>query len=625
MYEFAVARKYLIPRVRQLSVSIISLISVFVIATVVWLSIVFFSVQEGIEGSWTEKMVALTAPIRLTPTPAYYQSYYYQIDAFSEKANFAYKSLREKLQSPVTDPYDPAYDSQLPSGFPPKSDRDIVKETQQLILQLPNVSCTLFETASCTLKLKLLRDFGPQNSPSEQLITTSAYLMSYDAQNKRLAKTLLPISASDITNLVEQTFFEQKSLIPLFEAVTIKAVKTPKEGWRLPYTFLQEGQTFDAIGHYSADRLLYITFTEWEDGAALRSVRGTLSKKGGILYFDSKELQNIPLYLDGDITFKANQLTAPELELQGKLQGKPIQGKSTLAGLQVVAFSPNSRIPSVNGLILPKGFKEAGALIGDQGQILYQGFSTTGMQELRSTVEAAGFYDPGIIPIGGKILLAPPELVQQVQSSAFTDDRSLPTGFAVDFADLKKAKAIKDELVKRLEAKGLKKYWTVQTYDEFEFTKDIFQQMKSDKNLFSLISVIITIVACSNIISMLIILVHDKRKEIAIMRALGATKLSIASIFGLCGFFLGAVGSLLGTFFAVLTLHNLNAILGFIGKLQGFEVLSSTFYANTLPSEVSSSALVFVMIVSAMASMIAGIVPAIQAARINTSEALRNE
>ena len=107
MYEFSVARKYLIPRVRQLSVSCISLISILVIAIVVWLSIVFFSAQEGIEKKWTEKMVALTAPIRLTPTDSYYQSYYYQIDSFSSKSDFASKSLPEKLASPFVDPFDP--------------------------------------------------------------------------------------------------------------------------------------------------------------------------------------------------------------------------------------------------------------------------------------------------------------------------------------------------------------------------------------------------------------------------------------------------------------------------------------------------------------------------------------
>ena len=149
--------------------------------------------------------------------------------------------------------------------------------------------------------------------------------------------------------------------------------------------------------------------------------------------------------------------------------------------------------------------------------------------------------------------------------------------------------------------------------------------MKSDRNLFSLISLIIMIVACSNIISMLIILVHDKKKEIAIMRALGATKKSVAAIFGICGFFMGAFGSALGSTLAILTIKNISVLLSFLSSLQGFEVLNSAFYGTSIPQELSMSAFVFVIISCTAASTIAGIVPAIQASRINTSEALRNE
>ena len=71
MFELSVATKYLIPKWRQLSVSIISLISIAVIAVVVWLIVVFFSVTYGLEKSWIHKLVALTAPVRITPTEEY--------------------------------------------------------------------------------------------------------------------------------------------------------------------------------------------------------------------------------------------------------------------------------------------------------------------------------------------------------------------------------------------------------------------------------------------------------------------------------------------------------------------------------------------------------------------------
>src|SRR3990170_3332185 len=107
MFELSVAFKYLIPRWRQLSVSIISLISILVIALVVWLIVVFFSVTHGLEKGWVQKLIALTAPVRVSPTDYYYDSYYYLADSVSMSSNYTPKSIGEKLSSPFTDPYDP--------------------------------------------------------------------------------------------------------------------------------------------------------------------------------------------------------------------------------------------------------------------------------------------------------------------------------------------------------------------------------------------------------------------------------------------------------------------------------------------------------------------------------------
>lgn len=114
MFEFSVACKYLTPRRRQLSVSIISLISVLVIALVVWLIVVFFSVTDGLEKNWIQKLTALTAPVRMTPTDGYYQSYYYQIDSLSENSNYSLKTIAEKRVASFSDPYNPAVDEEIP-------------------------------------------------------------------------------------------------------------------------------------------------------------------------------------------------------------------------------------------------------------------------------------------------------------------------------------------------------------------------------------------------------------------------------------------------------------------------------------------------------------------------------
>src|SRR5271168_872733 len=107
MFEILVAIKYLLPKKRQLSVSLISLMSVLVISLVVWLVLVFLSVTDGIEKKWLDKLTSLHAPLRITPTEAYYASYYYQIDSFSAASQFHSKTLIEKQEAPFSDPYNP--------------------------------------------------------------------------------------------------------------------------------------------------------------------------------------------------------------------------------------------------------------------------------------------------------------------------------------------------------------------------------------------------------------------------------------------------------------------------------------------------------------------------------------
>jgi len=52
LFELSIARKYLLPRKRQISLSLISIMSVGVISLVVWLVLVFLSVIAGIEKGW---------------------------------------------------------------------------------------------------------------------------------------------------------------------------------------------------------------------------------------------------------------------------------------------------------------------------------------------------------------------------------------------------------------------------------------------------------------------------------------------------------------------------------------------------------------------------------------------
>lgn len=513
MFELSVACKYLIPRRRQLSVSIISLISILVISLVVWLIVVFLSVKSGIEEGWVQKLVALTAPVRIIPSPNYYKSYYYQIDTISESSDYTPKSIHEKLLALQTDPYNPEMDEEVPVEWEkPDYDthgqlKDPVKLAYQAIQNVkkkyPDLKVSDYEAAFARLHLHLIRENPVQNIETESFIDVPAYFGSLDKENSKIPRSILPPTPEDRLNaaknhLNESAFYDGKNLLPI-------------------------------------------------------------EKRSG------------------------------------------------------------------EGILLPKSFKEAGVLLGDKGSISFYTTTTTSRQEQRTAVFVAGFYDPGFIPIGAKFIIANKEPISMLRSAMPADENPLSNGFNIHFEDIKEADKIKQLLDEQFAGLGIMPYWQIQTYKQYEFTKDLIQQLQSENNLFTLLAAIIIIVACSNIVSMLIILVSDKKKEIGILRSMGASSFSIATIFGLCGICMGTAGSVLGVLFAILTLHHLEYLISFISHVQGFEMFNAAFYGETLPSQLSYEALIFVLISTVITSLLAGLVPAIKACLLKPSAILRAE
>lgn len=646
MFELSVARKYLTPRWRQLSVSIISLISILVIALVVWLIVVFFSVTYGLERSWINKLIALTAPVRVMPTPAYYQSYYYQSDSISSGSDYGYKSIGEKGAAEKSDPYDPAVDEELPKGWPQPEHKDFVKEAFAAIADIPGLAAKDFEMGGANLHLQLVR--GQAMSEIKQ----GSYVGTFPAVNPNLTKTLLPLTLADWTNLLQQ---KDAPLDALFEAVQITQLKAPETRWNLPKVLYPEQGSFEAYSISRDGRLLSIGLP-FEKGQAkflsqemaqhnFDAVIGPLQFKGGKPFFNGNPLPaKVPVTLIGAIELPATvkQNSPLRFHVEFSIQGQTLQGNIPLSGLQIGAAKVHTQSPTLTprwvytdaeghfhlpegGILLPRSYREVGVRVGDKGTISYVAPSSSSLQEQRTPVVVAGFYDPGIIPLGGKFVLANPSLVSAVRSVTGFEDNSNSNGINVYFDDLDQAPAVKERLEKAFSEAGIAPYWKVETYREFEFTKDLIQQLRSEKNLFSLLAALIIIVACSNIISMLIILVNDKKTEIGILRSMGATSGSIALIFGTCGIVMGVLGSAIGILAALITLNNLQSLVGLISRVQGYELFNSHFYGEVLPNELSFGTLGSVIIATAIISLIAGLVPAIKASCLRPSAILRAE
>jgi lipoprotein-releasing system permease protein len=275
-------------------------------------------------------------------------------------------------------------------------------------------------------------------------------------------------------------------------------------------------------------------------------------------------------------------------------------------------------------ILLPKSFLQLGAITGSTGKFQYtqEGLSGTNSKTLHSTV--TGFFDPGILPIGGKLVLAPIDLVKKLQREPQVGAFFSSTGYAI-WSGKEQPEPIKAALQEALLKAGLSDYFHVETYKEYEFTKDLFLQLSSEKNLFRLLALIIIIVASSNITSLLLILVFTKKQEIAVLRAYGASKTQIGTIYTLAGSFIGLFGLIFGITFALITMHFLSSILSLLGAMQGHDVLSQAFYGTSVPTSISKSALLFVTVSTITISALSGAFAAISACRVNISQALKGE
>ncbi len=710
MFEFSVACKYLRPRRRQLSVSVISLVAISVIAVVAWLVVVFFSVSEGLEQSWIRKLTALTAPLRITPTEGYYQSYYYQIDALSDASNYTLQSIEQKRLSSLTDPYNIEIDQEIPDNWP-SADlnaqgklKDLVKLAYQALTEVNDIAGLQahdFELTPTHIRLNMIRPAtllhgaDMHNTRTTSSVSYPAYLGNFDPHNTQIKQTLLPVEINDINNFFnlldlapsassnEKTthlFFNQTILQDrikdFLQNISITHLKVSPAGWNIPKNILPDSFNWKVCFIMKDNRIIRVMIPENEselnslfntlETQGLKIVRGFLHKKENAIsaLLANQPPQtltaNTPLTLTEGGRFaakfemhslnKIHQINELIFQLSLNIQNTPLSGKVRFQGLQIADadIEPSaqdllwlSNTNNVNndtlilpqdkqigeGIILPKSFRTVGVMMGDRGTLNYIESTASTIQEQFIPIYVAGFYDPGIIPIGSKFLLGSPTLTSLIRSSygsSINEQAGLTNGINVRFRDLEQAHKLKHILQKKFEEKGIARYWKIETFRDYEFAHEIMQELQNQKTIFMLIALIIILVACSNIVSMLIILVNDKKKEIGILRAMGASSYSIALIFGSAGACIGIVGSFLGITLAIFTLHHLDSFLALISIISGQTLINpALYYTKTLAPTLSPSALAFVFIATLAISLLAGIVPAIKACSLRPSNILK--
>jgi lipoprotein-releasing system permease protein len=153
---------------------------------------------------------------------------------------------------------------------------------------------------------------------------------------------------------------------------------------------------------------------------------------------------------------------------------------------------------------------------------------------------------------------------------------------------------------------------------------NLFNAIQMEKAMVSLLLFLIVLVAAFNIVSSLVMVVTDKKADIAILRTLGASPKTITRIFMVQGIVIGAFGTISGALLGVGAALGISQFLGWINTSFGLHLFDA-YFVNYLPSQLRWQDVVLVVSVSLVLSFLATIYPARRAARIQPAEALRYE
>jgi lipoprotein-releasing system permease protein len=193
------------------------------------------------------------------------------------------------------------------------------------------------------------------------------------------------------------------------------------------------------------------------------------------------------------------------------------------------------------------------------------------------------------------------------------------SGLRLKVTNLYAAPAVSEALQQGFQGNYLVSNWT-QEYGDF------FKAIKMEKTMMFFILILIVAVAAFNLVSSLVMIVNDKRPEIAILRTLGASPRSIMAIFMVQGCTVGFIGTLLGLIGGILLALNAPNLVSGIEHVFHVQLISSSVYlVDYLPSKLEWSDVWHVSILAFGLSLIATLYPAWQAARTQPAEALRYE
>ncbi len=155
---------------------------------------------------------------------------------------------------------------------------------------------------------------------------------------------------------------------------------------------------------------------------------------------------------------------------------------------------------------------------------------------------------------------------------------------------------------------------------------NFFRSIQVTKSIMFVVLLLVVAVAAFNIVSTLVMVVKEKRADIAILRTLGGSPRDMLRIFVAQGAVIGVAGTAIGVALGLLICANITALVAGLERLMGITLIDpSVYFISELPTEVQWGDVFVIAATALLLGVLATIYPAWRAATTQPAEALRHE